>query len=214
MAAAERSEKPPTGYSLRSESEALGNVIERLAPGKVHLVGWSHGGEVSLDFALNHPEKIKTLTLIEPATYWMARSKGQFADEEKTFRALLERFHDPVTEDDLIGFLKLNGLVPPGVDPRSMPRWAVWNNLKIALLSVLTVMDHTDDIKRLKRLSGLPVLLVKGRDSVGFNSGVVDILSRELGPGAKVLVLPDSHACHIVAMDQFIPALEAQVSSS
>jgi pimeloyl-ACP methyl ester carboxylesterase len=211
MVAAERGEKPPVGYSLRSESEALGGVIDLVGHGKVHLVGWSHGGEVSLDFALNHPEKVKSLTLVEPACYWVARSKGQFGDEEKTFRALLNGLHDPVSEDDLVAFLKLNGLVPPGVDPRSMPRWAVWNNLKIALKSVLTVLDHTDDIGRLERLRVIPVLLVKGRESVGFNSGVVDILSSELDRSAKVLVLPDSHACHIVAMDQFIAGLEAHI---
>jgi len=67
MAAAEKQKTPAKGYSLRSESEALKNALEKLKIDKIHLVGWSHGEEVSLDFALNNPESMSTLTLIEPA---------------------------------------------------------------------------------------------------------------------------------------------------
>ena len=103
--------------------------------------------------------------------------------------------------------------MPLGADPRTLPRWPVWNSLKIALKSIHTVLEHSDDIKRLKRLRNLPVLLVKGKESVGFNSGVVDLLSGLVGPNAKVMVLPDSYACHIVAMDQFISEFKKHISS-
>lgn len=208
MAAAEKKKTPEEGYSLRSESEALKNTLDRLDVQKVNLVGWSHGGEVSLDFALNNPERIATLTLIEPAAYWVARAYGKFAKEEREFRELLESFHSPPTEEDLIGFLKMNGLVPPGVDPKSMPRWPVWNGLKTALLSLHTVVEHSDDLARLQLLREKSVLLVKGKDSTPDNSGIVDLLAETLGQNSRVLILPDGHACHIVAQDQFINALE------
>ena len=208
MSAAEKKQTPEKGYSLRSESEALKKTLDRLKIKKVNLVGWSQGGEVSLDFALNNPENVATLTLIEPAAYWIARAYGEFEKEMSQFRELFESFHSPPTEEDLEGFLKLNGLVPPGVDPKSMPRWTVWNELKMSLLSIHTVMEHSDDPARLQIIRNKPVLLIKGKESTPDNQGIVDLLAKTLGRNAKVLVLPDGHAAHIAAQAQFIGELE------
>lgn len=209
MEAAERDQSPGESYSLRSESTALKNTIDSLKLNQVHLVGWSHGGEVSLDFALNNPQRIKSLTLIEPAAYWIVQALGaneHLKEEERSFKDFLSQIHDPVTEEDLIKFLYWNDLVPPGGDPRSLPQWPVWNKLKRALLTVHTVMEHTDGPTRLKLLHKTPTLLVKGRDSKGANAAIVDTLAKNLGPSVVFLVLPDGHACHIIAMDQFITA--------
>ena len=213
MAAAEKNQLAPEGYSLRMESEALKNTLDRLGFNGVHLVGWSHGGEVSLDLALNYPDKIHSLTLIEPAAYWIVRSSGSITAEEAEMNRLFSSFHNPPAEEDLIAFLKFNGLVPPGVDPRSMPRWTVWNTLKIALLSLHTVAEHADNVERLQALENKPVLLVKGKDSVGANSEIVDALHRFL-PNSKMLVLPDAHASHIVAQDQFIKELQQFIAKN
>jgi len=105
MAAAEKNETPGEEYSLRSETEALKNTLDKLNMEKVNLVGWSHGGEMSLDFALNYPGRIKTLTLIEPAAYWVARGYGQFQEENLRFLGFINGIHSPVTEEDLIKFL-------------------------------------------------------------------------------------------------------------
>ena len=214
MAAAEKKRSPGAGYSLRKESEALENTLDKLGLGDVNLVGWSHGGEVSLDFALNKPDRIKTLTLIEPAAYWVARAHGRFEEEERELRKLFSGFQDPPTEEDVISFLRMNGLIPPGVDPRTMPRWPVWSALRTALSSLHTVVEHTDDLARLRLLRDKPVLLVKGKDSVGGNSGIVDLLSSDLGPKSKVITLPDGHACHIVAQDQFLAELKQFISGA
>lgn len=210
MDAAERDQSPGDDYSLRSESTALRNTLDSLNLSQVHLVGWSHGGAVSLDFALNNPERIKTLTLIEPAAYWIVQALGtkdSLEEEEHSFKEFLSQIHDPVTEDDLIKFLYWNDLVPPGRDPRSLPQWPVWNKMKRALLSLHTVMEHTDDPARLQELHLIPIMLVKGRDSKGASAKVVDALAKALDSRTKVLVLPDGHACHIVAKDEFIAAL-------
>ena len=214
MTAAEKHQTPEPGYSLRSESEALKNTLDKLGTQKINLVGWSHGGEVSLDFALNYPERINTLTLIEPAAYWVARGYGQFENEMHEFVLMFESFHNPPSEEDLIRFLKMNGLIPPGVDPKNMPRWPVWNQLKTALLSLHTVIEHSDNLARLQLLLDIPVLLVKGKDSTRDNQGIVDLLSKSLGQNSRVLVLPDGHACHIVAQDQFIKELEQFIAKN
>jgi pimeloyl-ACP methyl ester carboxylesterase len=208
MAAAEENKTPPEGYSIRMESDALKNTLDELNAKKINLVGWSHGGEVSLDFALNYPERIRTLTLIDPAAYWVALNHHRFEKEIESFLNLIRAFKDPVREEDLISFLSANDLIPLGMDPRKMPQWHTWNSLKIALLSLYTVIEHMDKLERFKRLAGIPVLLVRGRESRGFNSGIIDLLAEDLGPASRTLDLPDGHACHIVARDQFIAGLE------
>jgi len=208
MAAAEKGEGPGEGYSLRAESEALGRTLDGLEVDRVHLVGWSHGGAVALDYALEHPDRLASLTLIEPAAYWVARSYGEFADEVRSYEELFRSFHDPPTEDDLIAFLKKNGLVPPGQDPRKMPRWPVWRKLRVALSSLHTVIEHDDDIRRIRSLRNVPVLLVRGRESTGLNAGGVELIARGLGPMTRTIALPDGHASHIVAMDRFLAELE------
>ena len=61
---------------------------------------------------------------------------------------------------------------------------------------------------------GKPVLLVKGKDSAGFSLGTADLLSDAIGPSAKTIILPDGHACHIVAQDQFMAELLKLVEGS
>ena len=208
MAAAERGRGPGEGYSLRTETEALARTIDGLGADRVHLVGWSHGGGVALDYALEHPDRLASLTLIEPAAYWVARGYGEYADEERSYGELFRSFHDPPTEEDLIAFLRKNGLVPPGQDPREMPRWPVWRRMRVALSSLHTVIEHEDDVRRIRRLRDVPVLLVRGRESTGFNAGIVELIARGLGPRTRTIALPDGHASHIVAMDRFLAELE------
>ncbi len=57
-------------------------------------------------------------------------------------------------------------------------------------------------------------MLVRGKDSTGFNHGGADLLAQGIGVkgNVRMLSLPDGHACHIVAQDQFIAALEELIS--
>ncbi|GAB0108487.1 alpha/beta hydrolase [Nocardia sp. JMUB6875] len=45
----------------------LGEVLGELGLGRVHLVGWSYGGWLSLQLALFDPDRIASLTLVDPA---------------------------------------------------------------------------------------------------------------------------------------------------
>jgi lipase len=62
-----------------------------------HLVGYSYGGVVALDLALAHPQRIRTLTLIEPVLFNILREAGkefsfqQFGRMRQDFVAALAR---------------------------------------------------------------------------------------------------------------------------
>ena len=47
--------EPPADYSLQLEVDALERVVDSARLDTFHLVGFSGGGAVSLDFAAQHP---------------------------------------------------------------------------------------------------------------------------------------------------------------
>ena len=51
---------------LRDFSDDLRSLVETLGLGSVHLVGWSAGGTVSIQYAIDHPGTVASLTLIDP----------------------------------------------------------------------------------------------------------------------------------------------------
>jgi len=56
-----RSTAPQASFSNLADLEA---VLARLAIGKAHLMGSSAGGGLAIDFALAHPERVASLTLV------------------------------------------------------------------------------------------------------------------------------------------------------
>lgn len=54
-------------YDTDLERESLALTLDSIGIEEMHLVGWSNGGRMALDFALAFPKRIRTLTAIEPA---------------------------------------------------------------------------------------------------------------------------------------------------
>jgi non-heme chloroperoxidase len=55
--------------------EDLSTLIDGLGLGKVHLLGHSYGGFIATFFALNHPDKLRSLTLVNAAVATMLVGK-------------------------------------------------------------------------------------------------------------------------------------------
>ncbi len=61
------SEKPDGDYSRRAQGEMVAGLLEQLKIEKAWLAGNSMGGEIVLNIALQHPEKVLGLILIDSA---------------------------------------------------------------------------------------------------------------------------------------------------
>jgi pimeloyl-ACP methyl ester carboxylesterase len=198
----------PDGYSPRMESRALAAALDDLGhTGPVDLAAWSYGALVTLDFALNHPERVRTLTLIEPPALWTLPDHGESMPDAQDLTSTLDlvRQADDVSVDALISFLRTVALVPPGADPQTLPQWGSWVLHRRSLRAGSAPLDHTDDPARLRAFRP-PVLLVTGDGTSPFLRAVHDRLAASLAD-VRTLELPGGHAPHLVAMDDFLEAL-------
>lgn len=106
---------PPPGYSLETEIEGIRRVADQAGFGTFHLVGYSAGGASSLAFASRHPERLRSLALMEPA--WAGRT-GQTADEAAVFDGLRSI---PELRPDRIMPAFIRTQLGPGVEPPPTP---------------------------------------------------------------------------------------------
>ena len=61
--------KPDQPYSIKGFSEDLYEFMRKLEIPKAHLFGMSMGGAIAQQFALDHPEMIRSLTLVSTFSY-------------------------------------------------------------------------------------------------------------------------------------------------
>lgn len=197
----------PEGYSVKTESGALAATLDSLGHKMpVDIVAWSFGAFTSLDYALDHPDGIRTLTLIEPPAMWVLRVTGKWDDEAQQTADFMQTFHGEITEDMLAEFSEHAGLVPPGQSARELPQWDYWVPFRRSLRINPFVVSHNDDVERLKKFQP-PTLLVKGTGSTTWLHDIIDGLSENI-PHSQVVEFPGGHAPHLVSRDRFLIELE------
>jgi pimeloyl-ACP methyl ester carboxylesterase len=200
----------PPGYSVKMESAALAAAVDELhLTGPADLVAWSYGGFLTLDYALTHPERVRTLTLIEPPAFWVLAAAGDPAyDEERArLRPLADRLRDDVTEADLEAFVRFASLAPPDVRPQDLPQWPSWLEHRRSLRRQFDAeFAYHGDLVSLQGFERA-VLLVKGRGSRPVLHRIVDVLAGAI-PDAQILELDGGHAPQIVEIDRFLLELE------
>jgi pimeloyl-ACP methyl ester carboxylesterase len=202
------------GYTAETERESLRLTLDELGIELADFVGWSGGGRALIEFTLAYPERVRTLTLVEPAAYWMLEQLGEEAAEVKRVNEFLHGLAGrEVTEDDLVEFLRLAGFVKSRDDARKHPNWDRWVTHRMALSWSSEEVDRSgrsvDDLGRIRS----PVLLVKGTMTADWLKRVVDLL-RERLPDATVVELAGDHAAHIQSIDAFLAALESHLRAA
>lgn len=152
----------PENYSVELESAALKAVVDAFHPREpIDLAAWSFGGFVALDYALDHPERIRTLTLIEPPAFWVMEAVGDPAYERERERVwpLAERLREDVTEADLEAFVRFASLCPPDIRPQDLPQWPVWvehrRSLRGQFDAEFSHRDHVDRLRGFDRRMGV-----------------------------------------------------------
>ncbi len=208
-----RGEVIQTDYDDETERESLRLTLDDLGVDAADVAAWSGGARAMIEFSLTYPERIRSLTLIEPPALWVLRGASPEADRELAgLDAFIARVSaKPATEDDLAEFLSLAGFVSDPSEARGHPMWERWLPHKGALANQGGLGKK---VRTLEEVEGFdrPVLLVKGTKSSPWLRDIVDTLGSHY-PRATVLDLDGSHACHIEQIDGFLSALERHLSS-
>lgn len=200
-------------YTRETAIESLRLTLEELEIETAHFAGWSAGGKGLLDFAIVYPERARSLTLVEPATYWLLDRVGEM---DSSLSEYIQYLHSlggkSITEDDLATFLHEAGFVDDPSHARSDPYWerGLHHRMTLSWLSE-DLMGSDATIADLARIQ-CPVLLTKGSSTVGWEKRVVDLLAEHL-PVARVSELEGDHAHHIQSIDGFLDELEAHLST-
>ncbi|HZW39390.1 MAG TPA: alpha/beta hydrolase [Ignavibacteriaceae bacterium] len=193
----------PDDYSIKTESNALKETLDYLGYNyPVDIVGWSFGAFTSLTFAIDNPNRVRTLTLIEPPALWVLRQDGKLDEQTAKEREFFITLQGDITEDMLAKFLVHAGFIKEGEDARKIPQWNKWINFKRSLRNSLTVANYQDDLNKLRNLN-IPVLLVKGTGSSAWLHRVIDTLGKSI-PNSRIIELPEGHGPHLVSMNEFL----------
>jgi pimeloyl-ACP methyl ester carboxylesterase len=159
------------------EDEAV--WLEQFVEPGTHLVGHSYGGVISLLAAARHPELLRSLTVIEPPAFGVARGVPA-ADE---FTARIEEHWTTGPREPaafLNGFLGLVGSsIPPGNFTPELLQGA--RTLMVERSPAEAVIPF-DDLAR----APFPKLVVSGGHSPAFEA-VCDVLEERLGAERAVL---------------------------
>jgi len=198
----------PDGFSIEMESRALANALDDTP---VDIVAWSYGSLVALDYALDRPRRVRTLTLFGPRALWLLpatnRMDERAREESRAMRELYLSMTGDVTPEQLAEFCQRAGFVPAGTKPEEMPQWPSWVEHRRSLRTGTAAWDHVGSLARLEAFPH-KVLLVKGLTSSHFLHAITNALAATL-PNVEVLELPGGHAMHLEATDAFLARLNA-----
>jgi pimeloyl-ACP methyl ester carboxylesterase len=188
-------ERPPPGYSIELEVDALERLADSIGLQQFHLLGYSGGGFVSLAFAGVHPDRLLSLALFEPASI-----PGKLTVEEADLYGRLEAELAGLSGPEFMRrFVQLQVregvVVPPPEGPP--PPWMATRPAGLAAM-MGAFGAHPFNRETLRRCSA-PVFLGYG-ELTGVHEEIrVGILSR-LFPNVHIRRFSGIH--HFVAPEQ------------
>ena len=175
-----------------------------LGPSGAHLVGHSYGGVVAIYIAAQHPDLVRSLTLIEPPAFWLAPHDKATVAMSEANRALT---NDPPSDprETLERFFALVGMEP------LPPALAQMNPLPPPLVRaaeiVLTLRGPWEGTVRMTDLvaGGYPIQVLTSGRIAGFE-GIAQAMVE--GAGAAHVVVPGTHHAVQDAAEAVNPLLE------
>lgn len=167
-------EEPPAGYALALEVAGILRVAGEHGFDRFHLVGYSAGGASSLLFASLHPDRLRSLALLEPA--WAGNSG--LGPAERAMRERHERIMELPAEEMLPAFVR-SGLAA-GVEPPPpqgpMPPWMAKRPAGLrALTDAFRVADL--DLEALRRFRPPVYFALGGRSNPDSYGALADRLA-------------------------------------
>ncbi|MCP8304351.1 MAG: alpha/beta hydrolase [archaeon] len=154
--------KPDMPYSIQLFSEDLLGFLKKLEIPQAHLLGLSMGGAVAQQFALDHPEKIRSLILLSTFSY----NDSDLRDTFKMLRKSLVRGGFSAFFDEAVKLVVTPEFASANADAiAEMKEESVRINSPTAILHAIDACMDFDVKDRMSQISH-PTLIISGRKDV------------------------------------------------
>ena len=175
-----RSSLPPEGYdwSLSNFSTDLLRLLDKLGLEKIHLIGETVGGTISLQFAHEHPDRLHSLTV--------CTSPYRFAGV-----ATYQDYYRLVQDEGVAAWAKKTGerRIDPSTDP-AHHQWYIDQmsqtpaRVVLETLAYLSTQDLSDILPKIK----IPTLILASEQNAKDNPDRTTAFAGKLGNGWLVAI--------------------------
>lgn len=196
--------KSPVVNAPRTRRDDLKALMDALHIEAAHLIGCSMGGEIVLDFALEHPDRVKSLTLVNAVPSGFEMQGEPPAEVMAMFGALQQGDWQRVSELQLKLWLAGPYRQPEQVQPTvralaaEMNKIAVENNTYVAIDSQPLNPLDPPAVGRLHEVN-VPTLVIAGALDNSEIIRAADVMTAAI-KGAQQILLPE--AAHVPNMEQ------------
>ena len=196
------SDAPSGPYTLELLAEDVIGLLNTLGVDRVHFVGLSMGGMIGQCLALNHPHRLKSLTLCDTASVvpaeaqpvWQeriekARKKGMEALCDET----LERWFTPT-------FLRQNHPMVKLIREQILATPVAGY---IGCAEAIRRLDYLDRISEIKT----PALIMVGEDDPGMPVSAAETMHKSIANSKMVVLSSARHLSNVEQAEAFNTAL-------
>lgn len=169
-----RSGYPPNPPLQAIDFDQQADDIASLIEAGTHLVGHSYGGVVSLLAAARAADRLRSLTVIEPPAFGVARGNPSVEELIARLTPIFQR-----TDDDLLAFVR-DFRAAVGATPLSLDKMSpIAEQVTRAERAERPPWEAEIPFKALAD-AGIPILVVSGGHSAAFDA-VAEVITERLG---------------------------------
>lgn len=194
-----------------SEYQALvARIAATLCNGPVHLIGHSFGATAALRIAVERPELVSRLTLIEPVYFAAAKGCAAHRAHTLSFRPFLSAM---LSADETAAAAIFNDLWGDRLWQDLSPRRQAESSHRIHLIvaGAAAIEQDADGITSPDRLSALemPVTLIRGARSPAIIQAIHDALGASITQATDHVVAGAGHMLPMTHTDQVAAIIRA-----
>lgn len=158
-----------------------------------HIVGHSHGGVIALQLALDYPDIVHSLSLLEPALIGYIPNSQKYIQEHMPIIQMYEKGNKAQAIDaflNLVGGAQCRNLVDK-ILPSALEQAVVDADslFKIDMPAMQSWKVTQEDIRR--HINNKPILCIRGSDSKPMFTEMYELVLKWF-PQAETLVLPNA----------------------
>jgi 3-oxoadipate enol-lactonase len=193
-----------------SNNEDILNLLNELGIEKVNLVGYSFGGTIAPHFAIEHPERVKRISLISPGLISYKWSK-EIMDYFQEFQTCLR----DGKHSDALNLLYWKTVYGPNREQKGLEE--ISEKLGEMFSHALTIprlgslKPFPFEMKQLKQIEAPTLIMIGEKDFTDYHD-IAQIYNQEIPNSTITIIKGSGHLLNLEAPDQVNRAIKEFIS--